>query len=208
MANLGWRLEIDASDLQDELDRLKSVMTEEQFNRAMYRIFQRTGGHVRRILKSDLPKQYHIRAGDIASDIKGTKISSGGNGGVGCTIPIIGVRKTVGGTYRASGGAHGWNSLKRKYRVKARIVKSGQSVLPPQMPSYGGNPPFRNLGSSLGGVTFTRKTKARFPIAKVQGIAIPQMPMNRSQADVQKDILEYMERRIEHEFQQLIAGGR
>ena len=43
---------------------------------------------------------------------------------------------------------------------------------------------------------------------KVVGIAIPQMPMNRSQEEVQQDILDYMKERMEHEIQRLMAGGR
>lgn len=200
-------LEIDASDLTDDLDRLKSVMTQQQFDQAMYRIFQRTGGHVRQVLRKDLPKEYHVRAGEVSSAVHGARVTSGGGLGVGCSIPVIGTRKSIGGSFRASGGAHGWNSLHRKYRVKSRIIKAAQSTLPQNMSSYGGNPPFRNLGSTLGGVTFTRKSKERFPIVRVEGIAIPQMPMNRSEEDVQRDIKNYMEKRMEHEFQRMIAGG-
>ena len=200
----GVYLEIDASELDSEIQRLRSVMTPQQFDRAMYRIFQRTGGHVRQILKSDIPKEYHAKAGEIAAAVKNAKVTGGGMG-VGCSIPVVGAKKTIGGGFGASGGAHGWNSLRRRYRVKARIVKSGQSTLPQNMSSYGGQPPFRNLGSSLGGLTFTRVGKSRFPIKKVVGIAIPQMPMNRSQEEVQKDIVNYMRKRIEHEFMRLLA---
>ena len=208
MAGTGFYLEVDASDLQDEIDRLRSVMTQAQFDRAMYRIFQRTGGHVRQILRSDLPKEYHVRAGDVSSAVRGAKVASGTGTGVGCSIPVVAPRRSIGGGFRASGGAHGWNSLRRKYRVKSRIIKAAQSTLPQNMSSYGGYPPFRNLGSRLGGLTFTRKTRNRFPIVKVEGIAIPQMPINRSEADVQDDIKKYMYNRMEHEFQRLIAGGR
>ena len=45
-------------------------------------------------------------------------------------------------------------------------------------------------------------------IAPVKGIAIPQMPLNRSEPDVQKDIMDYMEKRTEHEFMQLMRSGR
>ncbi len=201
----GVYLEIDASELDSEIQRLRSVMTPAQFDRAMYRIFQRTGGHVRQILKTDIPKEYHAKAGEIGAAVKNAKVTGGGGMGVGCSIPIVGAKKTIGGGFGTSGGAHGWNSLRRRYRVKARIVKAGQSTLPQQMSSYGGQPPFRNLGSSLGGLTFTRAGKSRFPIKKVVGIAIPQMPMNRSEAEVQKDIVEYMRKRIEHEFMRLLA---
>lgn len=201
----GVYLEIDASELSEEIERLRSVMKPEQFNRSMYGIFKRTGGHVRKILKTDIPKEYHARAGEIGKAVGNPKVTMGGLG-VGCTIPIKGARKSIGGGFSASGGAHGWNSLHRKYRVKSRIVKAGQSTLPPSMSSYGGQPPFRNLGSKLGGLTFTRAGKGRLPIIKVSGIAIPQMPVNRSEDDVQRDILNYMEKRIEHEFQRVIAG--
>lgn len=199
MATPSIYLEIDASELQGKINALKAVVTPERFNQIMYSIFQRTGGHVRMVLRQDLPVDYHVKAGQINAAVGSPKMTSGA-GGVGCAIPIRDSRGTIGGRYGASGGAHGWNSLKRKYRVKGKVVKAGVSTLPTHMSSYGGQPPFRNLGSKLGGLTFTRAGKGRFPIKKVVGIAIPQMPMNRSQAEVQKDILEYMEKRIEHEF--------
>lgn len=205
MANPSIYLEIDASELTADMERLKSVVKPERFNQIMYSIFQRTGGHVRLILRQDLPVEYHVKAGQINGAVGNAKMTSNA-GGTGCTIPIRDTRGTIGGRYRASGGAHGWNSLRRKYRVKGTIVKAGQSTLPQRMDSYGGMPPFRNLGSRLGGLTFTRKGKARFPIEKVVGIAIPQMPMNRSQGAVQKDILDYMKERIEHEFMRAIKG--
>lgn len=172
----------------------------------MYGIYRRTGGHVRKVLKQDLPKEYQIRPGEVGSAVSNAKVVSGGLGGTGCIIPVRGTRRSIGEGFKASGGAHGWNSLKRKYRVKSRIVVSAQSVLPVKMSTYGDQPPFRNLGSRLGKLTFTRKGKDRLPIVKVEGIAIPQMPMNRSQSDVQKDILDYMEKRIEHEIQRAIRG--
>lgn len=198
-------LEIDASELSGEIDRLRSIMKPERFDRVMYGIFSRTGGHVRKILKKDLPPHYYVKAGEIMSAVKSPKLSIGG-GGTGCVIPITAPKKSIGGGFSASGGAHGWNSKKRKYKVKARIIKAGQSTLPDIMSTYGGQPPFRNLGSRLGKLTFTRAGASRLPIMKVSGIAVPQMPMNLSKPEVQKDILDYMERRIEHEFQRVIAG--
>lgn len=207
MPGLGFYLEIDASDLTEEIERLRSVMQPERFEQCMYGIFSRTEGHVRKILKKDIPHQYHIKAGLVGSAIKHAKVTFAG-GNVGCTIPVRDRRGSIGGRYSASGGKHGWASTRgKKYRVKAKVVKAGTSTLPLSMDSYGGEPPFRNLGSSLGGLAFTRAGKARLPIMQVKGIAIPQMPMNRSQGEVQADILEYMKERIEHEFQRIIAGG-
>lgn len=200
-------IEIDASDLKDRIALLRGAMTDEQFKRAMYGIFRRTGGHVKKILRTDLPREYEVKPSAISAAVKSPKLTMGGLG-VGCAIPIRDTRGSIGGRYRASGGAHGWNSLRRKYRVKARIVKGRASTLPAEASAYGGFPPFRNLGSSLGGMTFTRRSKARGPIEKMVGIAIPQMPMNRSEADVQRDIKIYMERQIEQRIGQLLRTGR
>lgn len=208
MADYTRYLEIDASDLKDKINMLKDAMTPTQFQRAMYGVFKDTGRHVKQILKKDLPKQYYAKPAQIASAVKGPQLTFSA-GSVGCNIPIRDTRGSIGGRYSASGGAHGWNSLKRKYRVKGRIVKAGQSVLPPEMKTYGGQPPFRNLSAKrLNKVTFTRVGKKRGPIRAVYGIAIPQMPMNRSQEDVQKDILDYMENRLEHRFMALMRTGR
>lgn len=197
----GLYLEIDASSLTSELERLEAVMKPEQFQRAMIRIYRRTGQHVRRVLKTDLPHEYHIKPGEVGAAVGNARVS-----GWSCSIPVRGAKRKIGPEFKASGGAHGWAALRRKYRVNAKIVKSGSSTLPGHMGSYGGQPPFRNLGSVLMPQTYTRAGKARGPLMRVSGIAIPQMPMNRSQAEVQKDIVDWMAKRIEHEFQMLIHG--
>lgn len=202
----GIYLEIDASDLSKEIERLQGVLKPERFDRVMYGVFARTGQHVRGVLKKDLPKEYRVKAGEVGVAVKGARVTSGGTSGVGCVIPVVGPRRTIGGDYKATGGAHGWISLRKKYRVKARIVVSAQSMLPVKMETYGGEAPFRNLGSKLGKIAYTRLGKERLPIVRVEGVAIPQMPMNRSEEDVQKDILAYMEKRIEHEIQRAIGG--
>lgn len=201
MAGAGIYLEIDASDLLEELERLRNVFTPDEFNKRLYRVFARVPGHVRKILREDLPHQYHVKPSQVSAAVGGATMSGGAGGGVGCSIPITGPRGSIGGFYGASGGRHGWNTLKNGGgSIKGKIVKAGISTLPATLPSYGGQPPFRNLGSKLGGLTFTRAGKGRFPIMKVVGIAIPQMPTNRSEAEVQADILSYMAERIAHEF--------
>ena len=88
------------------------------------------------------------------------------------------------------------------------MVKGQRRTMPSQMSHQGGNPPFRNLGSSLGGLTFTRTTDDRLPIARVAGIGVPQMPLNRSEDDVQTDIMDMLMKRLEHEHERLIAKCR
>lgn len=205
----GIYLNVDASDLMDKVDMLKIAMTPKQFDNAMCGIFRRTGGHVKKILREDLPKKYEIKPKEVGEAVKSPRVTTGGLG-VGCSIPIAAPRRSIGpGGFSASGGAHGWNSMRRKYRVKARIVKSGQSTLPAQAGSYGGMPPFRNLSAKkLHNLTFTRSAKGRLPIEKMVGIAIPQMPMNRSKADVQDDIKDYLEKQMEQRFNALLRTGR
>lgn len=210
-------LEIDASDLNDEINRLKAVMTPERFERVMAGIYRRTGGHVRKILKQDLPQDYKIRPGEVGSAVKSAKMSMGA-GGAGCSIPVEGPRRHIGGGGRgfpAFGHRRGWASLKGPYKVSAEIYRGSRSTLPSHMSSYHGYPPFRNIPSVLGGLTFTRtgvkKISARTgawidAVEPVMDIAIPQMPMNRSEPSVQEDIKTYMYNRMEHEFQRIIGG--
>lgn len=196
---LPFTITIDGKDCVDKLTMMAAACKPERFERAMYRIYSRTGKHVKTILKDDLPHEYVISPSKVGKAVGDVTIV-----GWGCTIPVKDSRGDIGGQYSASGGAHGWNSLKRKYNVKARIVRAGQSTLPGKV--MAGYPPFRNLGSSLGKLTFARSSKERGPLLKVVGIAIPQMPMNRSEAEVQEDIKKFLMAQIEREFMNVMAG--
>lgn len=208
MANPSIYLEVDASDLNRELERLKSVMTRETFNKAMYGIFQRTGSHVRTILRKDLPVKYNIKSAEVGKAVKNGKVSFGGLG-VGCSIPVVAARRHIGGGhgYTARGYRRGWAALRSgPYPIKVHVYSDSWGTLPSHLSSYGGQPGFRNIPSKLNGIAFTRRGKARLPIEKVMGIAIPQMPMNRSEPDVQADIKRYLEGRIQARFVALIGG--
>lgn len=208
MSNPSIYLEVDASDLNRELERLKSVMTQEKFTRAMYGIFQRTGSHVRTILKKDLPVKYNIKSPEVGGAVKSAKVSFGG-AGVGCSIPVRASRRHIGGGhgYTARGYRRGWASLKSgPYPIKVHVYSGSWGTLPERLGSYGGYPGFRNVPSKLHGIAFTRRSKNRLPIEKVMGIAIPQMPMNKAKPEVQADIKKYMEGRIQARFTALIGG--
>jgi len=208
-------LYIDATDVMKKAEALRRNLSDEQVHRAMRRVYRRVPGHVRMILRQDLPKKYYVKPGEISATIKKETVSD-----LSCSIPVEDKRRDIGGEgVKAYGGAHGWNNAKivirngkrvvlrrRKYRVKAKIVKSAISTLPPEVSHLGGNAPFRNLGSKIMPLTWTRDTKKRLPITKMVSVAIPQMPMNRSEADVQKDIKDYMYQRLEHEFNQLLGN--
>ena len=197
-------ISIDDTDFQNMMHDLRSVMKPQQFENAMAGIFKRTGSKVKTILGNDLPKQYIIPRAEVRKSVGGAKTVSSGLG-VGCTIPIRAERRKMAHrasarTYGANGGAKGWDALKyagRPYKVKPKILRSGGSVLPVRMSSYGGQPPFVNTAApSLNNIVFTRAGKSRFPIEKVMGVAIPQMPLNRSEHDVQEDIADYLMERM------------
>ena len=208
MAAGGASIYVDARDLQAKIERLEAVMKPRQFENAMYGIFKRTGGHVKMVLRKDIPPMYYAKAGQISAAVRSPKVGFSGMG-VGCSIPITDARGKVGSRYSAAGGAHGWASLRRKYKIRTRVVKAGPSTLPEHMPgSYGGNPPFRNFSApKLNGLVYTRKTKKRFPIMPVESMAIPQMPQHRSRPAVQRDIRTYLEKQMDQRFRALIMNG-
>lgn len=202
-------LDVDISDLQGIISRMQMAMSPAQFDRAMYGIFKSARTKFKRILQSDIPKRYEVTSPMVGKAVGEPKIR-----GAGCSIPIKGGRLSMGrksqsASYSATGGAKGWESLHKKYRVKPKIVKGKRGVLPERMSKIGNKPPFINTtAKSLNGITFTRETKKRLPIRKVVGVAIPQMPLWRSRDDVIKDIHDYMADRIQHRMLALIKYGR
>ena len=211
MANaggIGFSIEINTRECKAMIDHMYYTMKPKQFEHAMYGIYKRTGQHVRAILKKDLPKQYRVKAKEVGVAVKNPQLR-----GAGCIIPVRDKRKNIGGSgFKAFGGAHGWESLRKRYKVRAHIRKGGTSVLPDQMPGpgYTGNKPFRNLSASgsFGSLTWTRKGDDRLPVLKVSGIGIPQMPMNRSKDDVQADIMANLAEQVEKRFMYMIKSGK
>lgn len=200
-------LRVDASDLSEKIEALRAVHTKHEFELLMYRAFKRTGGRVKTILKQDIPKEYFAKPSWIGSTVGNPKTNMGGIGGAGvsCCIPIDGTRGVLGQQFAAA-GPRGRRGKGKAYKITAKMVKSGASTLPATMDSYGGQPPF--FAPGLGQTVFTRKSKARLPIVRVVGIGVPQMPVNRSEKDVQEDILDTLKKRIEHEHAYLISRCR
>ena len=204
---------VDASEVEHLIKTMESVLTPERFQRVMYGIYKRTGNKVKKILKDDLPPKYEARPGEINNVVKNPKISGGITGGYGCNIPLIDKRKKLGRgrsqTFPARGGAHGWNIPKKGYKVSATIVKGQKSVLPETIPAIGWKP-FRNYNAAkLNDLIFARVSQdPHAKIKPVTGIAIPQMPMNRARPEVEKDIEQFFEQRVYHEFDRLIGTIR
>ena len=216
-------IDVDSKEVQEVVNRMREVMEPLQFSRAMYGVMQRTSRHVAKVLGDDVPKKYKVKSAEVKKSVGPPKLSMGVAGGVGCVIPLRDIRRKVGpagkGSFTASGGRKGWNTVTRKrkkakkpYKITANILAQAASTLPANMPKayYGGYPPFRNLsaGGEMKKIVYTRVSKKRLPIKKVIAMSIPQMPMNRSEAEVQKDIADYLQQRVEARLRALIANGR
>ena len=201
-------IKVDMSDARALIEGLRAVHTKKEFETLMSRACRKTAGRVRKILRDELPKDYHVKKNAISKAVKSPKMQRMPGMAVSCCIPIEGTRLAIGGDFSATGGRKGWKGITpgKRYKIKAKIVKTGQSVLPVEMKRQGGKPPFRNLSArKLNNVAFTRSGDERLPIDKIVGIAIPQMPMNRSEDRVQQDVKEYLTARLEHEHEFMIG---
>lgn len=209
-------LTVDVSDAMEKIDKLKWQMSDKQARQLHDRVIRATGRKVKGIVSTQVPKKYHIKKRVVAADIGRPKMNPGGaTGNLSCSIPIEGVKHIIGGkTFPAKGGRHGWTGIKagKRYKIRTQIVKGQTSVLPEEMKAQGGNPPFRNLSASrLNGATFTRELGVGFPpnnlpLSRVVGLAVPQMPVNRSEEDVQGEIGKYMLNQIDREFRRIMSG--
>ena len=122
---------IDFSDVRNKLDIMRTVLSPRQMDLMLERALRRTSSHVKTILKRDLPKRYNVKPSWVASHVGAPQINTHAGLSVRCSIPIEGKRGTIGGRYKAQGGAHGWKAVNRKrYKITAGIVKEKRSELP------------------------------------------------------------------------------
>lgn len=216
-------LYIDASDLTGLLESMASKLTPGQFDFLMRRSLNEVGKRSKKIIREAIQAEYYASTSWVNSSIHNAQIEGGG-GSILCRIPIISEKGGIGGQFGAGGGAYGWNPP--PYRITAKIVKSGTSTMPPVMSHQGGQPPFRNIGERTtykknpsrklkkpvieksgkgGSIVFTRAGKSRLPIEKVSGIAVPQMPLNRSRGITESRILALTESRVVHNFSHIFG---
>lgn len=188
----GFTLEIDSSDMQKTLNSVKGKLSKEQMQKLMRRVYSRAGGTVRRAVGQAVPRQYYVTSTEARKATGSPNIA-----GMGCTIPIRGVRLSVGEKFKATGSARGWASKKKKYKVKAKIVKGQESVMP--------DGAFRNSPSSLGKQAYKRDGGGRLPIKRIVGPAVPQMAETRAAPDIQKEVKSTIEKRLAHEIEYMMG---
>ncbi|MBE5791640.1 MAG: hypothetical protein E7322_05715 [Clostridiales bacterium] len=202
MAKRNVYLEVDASEAVTLINDIRGLYSESEFKRLLRAAVSRTASHTRTQLGKIIPKEYHVSAKDVKKSVGSPTLNTAGNT-VSCCIPLSGRRGSIGGTYKATGGKPGWKGIVpgKRYTVTAKIVKAKRSKLPSSMDNYAGEAPFRNLSAAkLNKVAFTREGNDRdAPISKIVGIAIPQMPLNRSEDEIRKSIADKLYERVEHE---------
>ena len=198
----GVILQLDATELNEKLGELKRALGEEGYRRLMTRTFREVGRKSKNIIYKAVNEKYVAKRGFVYRAIKSPKIGSDT-----CIIPVSGPRGGIGSEYTATGSAPGWKI--HAYDVNAKILRAGASKLPHKLASYGSKPPFRNSKAKKGGFAknvFTRSAGARFPVEKVAGIAVAQMPLNRAENRTADELLEYAEKRLEHNFVFMFKG--
>lgn len=202
-------LYIDVSDLSSKMHQLQDTFDEQTFKKILLHTIRDTSKKVKTISKRRIREDYHIAAGRVLRSFGAPSISTGAE--ISCLIPIKGVR----GTIASKGGAY--KALKRG--PAAKVVKAGNSILPHSKSSDRIH--FYIPSGRLAGHIFVRhndgkRWTGRRPdggrrlrkgsISHGVGIGVPQMPMNRSEEEIQKDILEYMGKRLEHYGTQMLRG--
>ncbi|MBR3742300.1 MAG: hypothetical protein IKN04_17900 [Clostridia bacterium] len=195
----GASVYVDISDLMDTINMMKIAMSSPAFDEMLRRTFNDAGKKVKSIIRKEVPKEYAVTAAWAGSAVGWPK-SQGGAGRIGVVVPINGTRGSIGGRFKAS-GPRGRPAKGRRAKINAKILKGAASTMPATMDHQGGQPPFM-----VGGVAFTRKYKGKsHPIVHVVGLGVPQMPINKSEEDVQREIKEVVEKRLVHHFGQLFG---
>lgn len=191
---------VDISQLQDRMDYMRVVLGEANFQKVMVRTFKETARHAGKVISQDVRKEYPVKAAWVKGAIQTPRVTIGGEFIASCTIPMQGVKGLEGpsGTFKLDGRV-------KKGRIKPILVKRGaRNPLPRRLKNQGNNPPFLTTAKGITAV-FTRRTKARLPIVRVGGLSLPQMPMNRSEEQISRDLLKFTQDRLEHQFDYMLS---
>lgn len=221
MANDKKFMDIDTSNLAAMMTRIEKELGHDGLIKALRWTYRRVPGHVRKIMPKIVMKDYHVKSRYVSRTILKYRMTNEANG-TSCIIPVVDQRTVAGGsqftitsgTRRAANRRLHWsNAMKKKkpYIVKFNVKNGKVSELPPKMPtekrsSYAGYPPFVTpKNSKANGLVFTRKFSFKsLPIIRVPSIGVPQMPRNESKNAMRQDIIRFMEKELEHSYEEII----
>lgn len=198
-------LDVDISDLQETIDRLRRICTPSQAERILHDTCVDTAKYVKGIVSREVPKEYDVTQAWVRRGIGKWRREDGNH--VGVVIPLTGKRGAIGRNRQqvyklGRGGSRGRPVRGRRYVINAKILRRMTSRLPATIPHQGGQPPF--IGA---GVVYTRKYPKRArPIVRVVGLGVPQMPLNRAADQVVKQIHDRMAVRLEHNINRVLGN--
>ena len=194
-----YYLDVDISDLKSRVDAMKDILGPKKAEKMLHDTCVDVAKKAKTLVAREVVKDYQVTQRWVKAGIGDWK--SAGFVYIGCVIPLTGHRGIIGGTFGAAGGVG--KGKRRLSRIRAKIIKAKSSTMPGKMSHQGGNPPFRVKSS---GLTFTRTTPKRYPIARVAGLSVPQMPLNRSEDNVQQALHDQFAIRVEHHFIRMFNG--
>ena len=193
MARIGVDIRIDASQALQKISEAQKMLSPDRCREYMRLTLTDTGRAAKSVVSDTVVEDYVVTKSWAADKVGYPQVS----GGLTVIVPVRGSRGVIGPTYPIAGASGG----KKKRRIKANIVRSGVSTLPTKMSNQGGNPPFIAKG-----MVYTRRSGKRYPIVRVVGLGVPQMPINRSQAKIEKKLIAEMEKSATRHFGRLFGG--
>lgn len=197
---------LDSSDLNRMLSVARGLLNNGNYTRLLQRTVKETAAKVRTIVSQEVPEDYEVSARWAREGVMPYRLNVGGGGSVNCVIPLSG-RK---GVHARTGSGQNNNGLfpasANGNRITSKVVKGRTTTLPEHMRRQGGNPPFMATMPNGYTLVMTRRTDKRLPIVRVVGVALPQMPMNRSQDDIEEEIITRMTERLQHNFDYMFGG--
>lgn len=228
-------LYVDTSQMQGMLDDMKLKLTEANFDRLMRRTMHEVGSRCKPIIREAIQNEYYAPTGWVNQSIKRAIIEGGGSE-IRCKIPVVSERGQIGKVFAANGGAYGWPQGPYKITaliVKGETTvlpshMSHQGGQPPYrnlgartytrtITDKNGNKKkikvkkkdksqdYRKNGKKGSGF-LTRSGKSRFPVRALAGLAVPQMPINRSRTETENRMLNLAMNRAEHNFSHMFGG--
>ena len=226
-------LQLDMDQFETLLGNMAATLTAKQYRRVMIRALRRSGNAVKTAVAREVYKEYHIPYSSALHSMGSPRITSM-TSAPSMNIYVKGKRERIGptGPYPAwSQGANTSSGRKRKRaysrsgNVTMEDVRGVKSTLPAGVGTdarhfmvmsgkYAGRV-FAAIPKTAGGSLFKVHTRGKRicryqrsneTIRPAVGIAIPQMPLNRATPGIQARFVEIFQKRVMHEWQNVMAG--
>lgn len=202
-------LRLDFSEFDAAIKEYQRRLDFANFDKGLKNTFYDLKTRFRTPIYRALAREYYVKQSEVYSSM-GTMQYNVGFGNISCWYNFKGVRKSIAGSRKGSLK----NGRYRTGTFYAKIVKSGENPLP----TTGRRPHFaRNSTGSIivihpdkfkvENVRPGTKRVLRKRITRAVSLAIPQMPLNRSQGEVEKQILNIAMGRLIHNMSRVIDGA-